>query len=42
MLEAIPRCGADEVMVLPNDPDSVRAAEMRPARAEEEGESGSR
>lgn len=38
LLEAITDCGAAEVVVLPNDPDSVRAAEIAARTAEEEGE----
>jgi DAK2 domain fusion protein YloV len=34
LLEAITRCGAAEVIVLPNDPDSVRAAEVAARTAE--------
>lgn len=38
LLNAITACGAAEVVVLPNDPDSVRAAEIAARTAEEEGE----
>ena len=34
LLEAIERCGAQEVVVLPNDPDSVRAAQVAASTAE--------
>ncbi|MGH3307175.1 MAG: DAK2 domain-containing protein, partial [Nocardioides sp.] len=34
ILEAITTCGAEEVVVLPNDPDSVRAAEVAARTAE--------
>jgi dihydroxyacetone kinase-like predicted kinase len=34
LLEAITGCGAEEVVVLPNDPDSVRAAEIAARTAE--------
>jgi uncharacterized protein len=34
ILEAITTCGAEEVIVLPNDPDSVRAAEVAARTAE--------
>jgi uncharacterized protein len=37
VLEAIERCAASEVVVLPNDPDSVRVAEIAAATAEETG-----
>ncbi|WP_109505482.1 DAK2 domain-containing protein [Nocardioides speluncae] len=38
LLVAITECGAAEVVVLPNDPDSVRAAEIAARTAEEESE----
>src|SRR3546814_16531265 len=38
LLEAIQDCGAAEVIVLPNDPDSVRVAEVAARTAEESGE----
>jgi uncharacterized protein len=38
LLEAIEDCGAAEVVVLPNDPDSVRTAEIAARTAEESGE----
>jgi DAK2 domain fusion protein YloV len=38
VLEAITSCGAAEVVVLPNDPDSVRVAEIAARTAEMEGE----
>ncbi|MGB0100480.1 MAG: Dak phosphatase, partial [Nocardioides sp.] len=40
LLEAITRCGAAEVVVLPNDPDSVRVAQIaaRTAEADSDGE----
>jgi len=38
LLEAIEGCGAAEVVVLPNDPDSVRTAEIAARTAEESGE----
>jgi dihydroxyacetone kinase-like predicted kinase len=34
ILEAITTCGAEEIVVLPNDPDSVRAAEVAARTAE--------
>jgi DAK2 domain fusion protein YloV len=34
LLEAITRCGASEVVVLPNDPDSVRVAQVAASTAE--------
>ncbi|MBD8869011.1 DAK2 domain-containing protein [Nocardioides sp. MJB4] len=37
ILEAIERCSAAEVVVLPNDPDSVRVAEIAARTAEEQG-----
>ena len=36
LLEAIARSGAAEVVVLPNDPDSVRAAQIAARTAEED------
>ena len=36
LLEAITSCGAAEVVVLPNDPDSVRVAEIAARTAEED------
>jgi DAK2 domain fusion protein YloV len=38
ILEAIEECGAAEVVVLPNDPDSIRTAEIAARTAEESGE----
>lgn len=38
ILDAIMQCGAAEVVVLPNDPDSVRVAEIAARTAEEGGE----
>jgi dihydroxyacetone kinase-like predicted kinase len=38
LLAAIESCGAAEVVVLPNDPDSVRTAEIAARTAEESGE----
>jgi len=38
LLEAIEACGAAEVVVLPNDHDSIRAAEIAARTAEESGE----
>jgi DAK2 domain fusion protein YloV len=38
LLDAIEACGAAEVVVLPNDPDSVRTAEIAARTAEESGE----
>jgi uncharacterized protein len=38
LIEAIEGCGAAEVVVLPNDPDSVRVAEVAARTAEEDGE----
>ncbi|WP_426243986.1 DAK2 domain-containing protein [Nocardioides sp. LHG3406-4] len=38
LLEAITACGAAEVVVLPNDPDSVRVAEIAARTAEESGD----
>ncbi|UUZ59865.1 DAK2 domain-containing protein [Nocardioides sp. B-3] len=38
ILEAIMQCGAAEVVVLPNDADSVRVAEIAARTAEESGE----
>jgi dihydroxyacetone kinase-like predicted kinase len=37
LVEAIEACGASEVVVLPNDPDSVRVAEIAARTAEESG-----
>ena len=37
LVEAIEECGASEVVVLPNDPDSVRVAEIAARTAEESG-----
>jgi DAK2 domain fusion protein YloV len=34
LLEAIERCGAQEVVVLPNDPDTVRAAQVAASTAQ--------
>jgi uncharacterized protein len=34
LLDAITHCGADEVVVLPNDPDSVRVAQVAASTAE--------
>jgi len=38
ILELVNACGAEEVVVLPNDPDTVRAAEAAALEAEEAGE----
>ena len=38
ILEAVERCGAAEVVVLPNDADSVRVAEIAARTAEEAGD----
>jgi DAK2 domain fusion protein YloV len=38
LLEAIEECGAAEVVVLPNDPDSVKVAEIAARTAEESGQ----
>jgi uncharacterized protein len=38
LLAAIEDCGAAEVVVLPNDPDSIRTAEIAARTAEESGE----
>ncbi len=38
LVEAIEGCGAAEVVVLPNDPDSVRVAEIAARTAEESGD----
>ncbi|WP_067440921.1 DAK2 domain-containing protein [Nocardioides jensenii] len=38
LLEAIESCGAAEVILLPNDPDSVRVAEIAARTAEESGD----
>nr|WP_246284214.1 DAK2 domain-containing protein [Nocardioides perillae] len=37
LLEAVTGCGSGEVVVLPNDPDSVRTAEIAARTAEESG-----
>lgn len=37
VLRAIEECGAAEVVVMPNDPDSVRVAEIAARTAEEDG-----
>jgi DAK2 domain fusion protein YloV len=38
ILELVNRCGAEEVVVLPNDPDTIRAAEAAALEAEAAGE----
>ncbi|WP_043641985.1 DAK2 domain-containing protein [Nocardioides alkalitolerans] len=38
LLDAVRRTGAAEVVILPNDPDSVRAAEVAARTAEEDGD----
>jgi DAK2 domain fusion protein YloV len=38
MLDAVLGCGAEEVVVLPNDPDSLKVAEAAASAAEEGGE----
>ncbi|MFW6776213.1 DAK2 domain-containing protein [Nocardioides sp. CPCC 205120] len=38
LLEAVRRTGAAEVVILPNDPDSVRTAEVAARTAEEDGD----
>ena len=37
LLEAITGCGAQEIVILPNDPDSVRAARVAASTAESDG-----
>ena len=37
LLEAITGCGAQEIVLLPNDPDSVRAARVAASTAESDG-----
>ena len=38
LLEAITGCGAQEIVILPNDPDSVRAARVAASTAESDGD----